>query len=211
MKRLLLLFSCLLTFQPALSQAESQTDTLLKDTAVIGTLLSWGAAALWGEAKPAHALHPGERFHLGTYQASETQLGLAGIHFGWDFTQPLMHFRHWQLRAHWEINLQGWWAERPSRHESGWIAGITPVVQYVYRSQFTPYVELGIGLKYLSDIQMGDTYKSTQFQFGDLVGFGMQLGHHLQIGFRFLHISNAGIETPNPGTNFYGIKMDYLF
>jgi hypothetical protein len=54
---------------------------------------------------------------------------------------------------------------------------------------------------------------SSSFQFADLVGVGAQFGEHqnYQAGFRFQHLSNAGIRKPNPGINFSQIYVQYNF
>jgi len=50
-------------------------------------------------------------------------------------------------------------------------------------------------------------------QFADMVGVGATFGPHqnYQAGFRFQHLSNAGIEHPNPGINFSEIYVQYNF
>lgn len=210
MKQLFLL-TTLFSALVATAHAEDDTDTLFKNSAIAGALLSWGAASLWGEEVLNSALHAGKHMYFGVYQAAEKQTNAAGLIYGWDFKHPLIQRNSWHMQAQWEVDLQGWWADNTRRkNTSGWFLGITPVIQYVYHGRYQPYAEFGIGLKYLSDIQVGDAYKSTQFQFGNLIGMGVQI-ENIQIGFRFLHISNAGIETPNPGTNYYGIKVNYAF
>ncbi|SIN73014.1 lipid A 3-O-deacylase [Sulfurivirga caldicuralii] len=193
------------------ARAENDTDTLMKNTAIAGAIASWAAAAWLGDDVAAAALHAGGRQHLGLAGGSASQTDMAQMLYGWDFSHNLIERPTWRLRGQWEVDLTGWWANKSSRrNNSGWMTGITPVLQFEHRSTYRPYAEFGIGLKYLSDILVGDQYKSTQLQFGDLVGAGISIDNW-QLGFRFLHISNGGIETPNPGTNYYGIKLDYAF
>ena len=204
-----LLVALPLAVSPAL--AEDDTDTLMKNAAITGALLSWGAVTLWGDRPADAALSIGPKRHVGVSVGQDAQSGLAGIMAGWDFGHNLIDRHSWRLRGQWEVDLSGWWADhRRRRNQSGVMLGLTPVLQYEYRSAYRPYVEFGIGARYLSDTHLADYDKSTQFQFGDLMGFGVSL-RDLQVGFRFLHISNAGIETPNPGTNYYSIKLDYAF
>jgi len=205
------LVALLLTLLAFTARAENDTDTLMKNTAIAGALASWAVAAWLGDDIKGAVLHAGPRQHLGLAGGSASQTELAQMMFGWDFAHNLIERPSWRLRGQWEVDLSGWWADRSSRrNNSGWMVGITPVLQFEHRSRYRPYAEFGIGLKYLSDIVVGDEYKSTQLQFGDLVGVGVTLDNW-QLGLRFLHISNAGIETPNPGTNYYGIKLDYAF
>jgi len=56
----------------------------------------------------------------------------------------------------------------------------------------------------------GARHKSTQFQFADSIGFGLEW-HHFQCGYRFTHISNLDIKTPNPSLDFHQLSFGYLF
>ncbi|HIQ39993.1 MAG TPA: acyloxyacyl hydrolase [Sulfurivirga caldicuralii] len=193
------------------AQAEDSTDTALKNTAIAGTLLSWGMAWLWGDAPLTRALVPTQGQHLALTMGTENHTTLAQLIYARDFASTLLDGPTWQLIGHWEASLSNWWADKAQRTEQqGWMLGLTPVLQYQFKTVLRPYIEFGIGVKYLSGIRIADQYKSTQFQFGDLTGIGIQY-RNLQLGFRFLHISNAGIETPNPATNYYTLKMDYRF
>jgi len=60
------------------------------------------------------------------------------------------------------------------------------------------------GSTYSITIVIEDEYKSTQFQFGSILGLGVK-HKQFEISYRYLHISNAGIEMPNPGTDFHSL------
>jgi lipid A 3-O-deacylase len=55
--------------------------------------------------------------------------------------------------------------------------------------------------------------RGTAFQFVDMAGVGMQFGSRQQYlaGYRFQHISNGGINEPNPGINFSQLYLQYNF
>lgn len=76
-----------------------------------------------------------------------------------------------------------------------------------------PYLEIGIGLHYISDIQMRHRALSTNFQFGDHAGFGFEIGrsNFIDIAYMFQHHSNASIKRPNSGINFHIIRIGYSF
>jgi lipid A 3-O-deacylase len=77
-----------------------------------------------------------------------------------------------------------------------------------------PYLEAGVGIRFLSHPTISTDYTlSTAFQFTEVVGFGAQFGsrQQYQAGFRFQHISNADIKTPNPGINFSQLYLQYNF
>ena len=78
---------------------------------------------------------------------------------------------------------------------------------------FQPYLEMGIGLHYLTDKQFTTKDFSTNFQFGDHIGMGLRFGEQgrQRLAYQFQHLSNAGISNPNPGINFhlvsYGLSL----
>jgi hypothetical protein len=100
-------------------------------------------------------------------------------------------------------------------HPSIWEVGITPVVRFVKSAgYFRPFIEAGIGVRLLSHARITeDLTVSTAFQFADMVGVGMVFGEkqNYEAGFRFQHVSNAGIKDPNPGINFSQLYLQYNF
>lgn len=76
-----------------------------------------------------------------------------------------------------------------------------------------PYLEAGIGLHYISDIQMRQRVLSTNFQFGDHAGIGISSGRSrvVDICYMFQHHSNASIKRPNSGINFHILRIGYSF
>lgn len=92
----------------------------------------------------------------------------------------------------------------------------TPILRLQSSSQsatLRPYLEAGIGLHYISDIQMRRRVLSTNFQFGDHAGVGLSFGHShvFDICYLFQHHSNASIKRPNSGINFHILRIGYSF
>jgi lipid A 3-O-deacylase len=48
-------------------------------------------------------------------------------------------------------------------------------------------------------------------QFTTYIGFNWNFYSHYQLGYRFQHMSNAGLATPNPGLNLHMVAFSYLF
>ncbi|RAS33170.1 lipid A 3-O-deacylase PagL [Paraburkholderia bryophila] len=113
------------------------------------------------------------------------------------------HLAYWDIREH------------PASHPNIWEFGLTPVLRFVKSSgSFRPYIEAGVGVRLLSHVdETPDRSVSSSFQFADMVGLGAQFGlrQNYQAGFRFQHLSNAGIKHPNPGINFSEIYLQYNF
>jgi lipid A 3-O-deacylase len=111
--------------------------------------------------------------------------------------------------AYWDIR------ESDAVHPDIWEFGLTPVFRFIRSSGwFRPYFEGGVGVRMLSHVrETEDRTLSSSFQFADMLGIGAQFGEHqqYQAGFRFQHISNGGLEHPNPGVNFSEIYLQYNF
>ena len=81
-------------------------------------------------------------------------------------------------------------------------------------SWFSPYVEVGLGFLYTTQHVHE---QGSQFNFTTQLGIGTQftLSDHyaLTAGYRFRHMSNAGLSTPNRGVDFHFgvIGLTYIF
>jgi opacity protein-like surface antigen len=90
------------------------------------------------------------------------------------------------------------------------VFGLTAIMRYNFatRSAWEPFLDGGVGVA-LTNIRDGDL--STAFEFNDQLGAGMHYflrdGTALTFQYRWLHLSNAGIQHPNNGTN---TQMFYL-
>lgn len=94
--------------------------------------------------------------------------------------------------------------------------GLTPTITVYHQKAwhgFRPYVEAGIGFHYLTDKHFSTKDFSTNFQFGDHIGLGVQFGrqNNLRLAYQFQHLSNAGIGNPNPGINFHLVNFGVRF
>jgi len=72
------------------------------------------------------------------------------------------------------------------------------------------YLETGIGFAFMDSTKIEDREKSTHFQFTDSIGLGFKSKLY-QVGYRFTHISNLDIATPNPSIDLHQIQISYKF
>jgi lipid A 3-O-deacylase len=73
---------------------------------------------------------------------------------------------------------------------------------------------VGAGIRLLSSPRIASDFTlGTAFQFADMAGVRAHFGHCRQYlaGYRFQHISNGGINEPNPGINFSQLYLQYNF
>ena len=124
----------------------------------------------------------------------------------------------WALSGYWDASVGRW---TPHAASGGNLEindyGITPVLRYAPTTpsgDCIPFLEAGIGVHYLSqhDLYTGHDM-STYFQFGDHIGAGVTLGsqHDWDVMMRLQHLSNAGIQNPNPGINFLQLRVSHWF
>jgi lipid A 3-O-deacylase len=117
-----------------------------------------------------------------------------------------------ELSMYTEALLGNWWvdgSEQPNRTNTQF--GLTPVLRLS-----TPYsrgvffYEAGIGLNFITPVFNSPARRfSTVFNFGDHLGVGWRPAalSGWEIALRFQHFSNAGIKKPNPGQNFFQLRL----
>ena len=115
--------------------------------------------------------------------------------------EPRALGRKWQLTGYWEFSAALW----DNAVESTADLGITPVFRFE-RGSF--HVEAAIGLHFVQTHISASRVFSTALQFGDHVGVGWRSGHW-EFATRLQHISNGGLDHPNPGINFVLVRAQY--
>ncbi|HZP91412.1 MAG TPA: acyloxyacyl hydrolase [Burkholderiales bacterium] len=140
----------------------------------------------------------------------------AMVEVGWfrEFGFPGWSFGDWKLRGNLSLDAGYWHAYgRESSHDTKEV-GVTPVFRLEPTGTGPLYLEGGVGVHLISHTLINAERRfSTSLQFGDLLGFGLRLGEHLQyeVGLRIVHFSNAGIKEPNSGINFVALQLAYRF
>jgi hypothetical protein len=109
-----------------------------------------------------------------------------------------------------ELSLGQWQAARQFRDRSITDIGLTPIFKIKSQESSPWYAEVGVGIHFLNQVKIKNYTKSTQFQFGDQLGLGWE-NQNLRVGYKYMHISNANIEIPNPSTDFHFIELGYRF
>ncbi len=147
-------------------------------------------------------------------RGTDVDMTLSRLSLGADWNATVYEAENWKLSGRWDLNIHHWNTsmqqpeDKPPFKKSGSIIGVTPVFQYQWKSaQVKPYMELGGGLHFLLDEALiEDEIKSTQFQFGSILGFGAKTDKY-ELGYRYTHFSNANIRMPNPGTDVHAIHF----
>ncbi|KQP49504.1 acyloxyacyl hydrolase [Pseudorhodoferax sp. Leaf274] len=88
--------------------------------------------------------------------------------------------------------------------------GLVPMLRWRFDEGRSPwFVEGGIGASYLVDGYRTRTKTfGSRWNFSDHLGVGYSFGRH-EIGLYVKHVSNAGLDKPNPGETFYLLRYGY--
>ena len=156
------------------------------------------AAAAWFCAFPSHAIDA-LALEVG-YGEDRTSILRFAVVERWNRKpRPLGH--KWQLTGYWDFSAALW----DNAVESTADLGITPVFRF---ERGALYLEAAIGLHLVQTRISASRVFSTAFQFGDHVGIGWHSGRW-DFATRLQHLSNAGIDHPNPGINFVLLRAQY--
>lgn len=210
-----LLFSAtLLGFSlPAYSNSQD-TDHALSRVAIGGALLSWLYAYLANDQAFSHAVElDWDKHRIGlSHGHFSGDSRYTGLYYAKPTQQALVSNDYLQLNAHWEVDLAYWDSRlKQPKNKDGYTFSVAPILSYTLpQARFSPYIETGIGLAYISNSTMENIDKSTNFQFTEILGVGMQLSDW-RMGYRYRHISNAGISLPNNATDIHSLHVSYQF
>lgn len=70
---------------------------------------------------------------------------------------------------------------------------------------------LGVSPTYVTETEFGDKDFGVPLQFTSHLGLECRPVRHVQIGYRFQHMSNAGLDESNPGLNLHMFTLGWEF
>ncbi len=137
----------------------------------------------------------------------------ASAQLGWVLTDVRAPGR-WYA-GNWELAAE-LFAGSQFNPDARYVVGLGPLLRYnfITGTPFVPFVGLGAGMA-ITDI--GEPDLSTRYQFFPQFGFGtayfLRGDMAVTAELRLLHLSNAGLETPNQGVNtfFLGLGFKWFF
>ena len=175
-----------------------------KGMAAIGSLLigllAPGAPALaeeQGWARPPDAWST----QLGAAMKG-TRAYLVGASWNWNWARNIL----WgHMSGYSELTFAHWRVDPGGGNRSHHQIGLNPTFRWYRQRDSRWFVDLGAGFNVITPLyRTRDKRFSTEFNFGDHFGLGLELGrarsHELSV--RIEHYSNGGIDSPNPGEEF---------
>lgn len=114
------------------------------------------------------------------------------------------------LAMYFESSVNFWEYGAENNHDTNFVLAISPVFRYQFASvNSNPILaEFGIGVSLLDDTQFAGKNVSTHYQFEDRIGIVYNFGQQQKysVALRYLHYSNAGFKSPNPGLDFLSLS-----
>ncbi|MCK9337243.1 MAG: acyloxyacyl hydrolase [Arcobacteraceae bacterium] len=114
------------------------------------------------------------------------------------------------LKGFHEVGLNHWSGNRNNL----WALSYSPVFvidfnKYAYTT-YRPYIDLGVGVAFLSETQIDNKDMSSSFQFEDRISIGLRK-ENIDFYIRYMHYSNGGVRKPNHGLNMGLVGINYRF
>lgn len=155
--------------------------------------------------------------------AQEFQFHSAGARVGFGAERTGNHFLQseayldynlwrWELNENWHLQSRlgisaGWLGQRG---DNAFIGTLGPKLE-LSRERFPFSLEGGFSPTYISRYHFSSTDLGANVQFTSHIGLNWDFASHWRVGYRFQHMSNAGLREPNPGFNLHVLSVGYLF
>ena len=129
----------------------------------------------------------------------------------WRWSARWFQGQNAHLGGYWDVGAAQWRRDEAGRHGNLAEFGVTPIFRLQANDLRGFYLEGGIGAHLLSETRLGSKRYSTAFQFGEHIGFGYRFGARgaYDLGYRYQHVSNGDIKTPNNGADFHQVRLQY--
>ena len=117
----------------------------------------------------------------------------------------------WDSATHWTIgSFIGANAGLVTCEGDSFVGSIGPGI-YLMTPGRRAVLSAGVYPTYLGRSSFGDDDFGGSFQFTSAVGINYNFLEFMTLGYRFQHMSNAGISNENPGLNTHMIELGYRF
>lgn len=119
-----------------------------------------------------------------------------------------------KLHIYWEMSVNFWEYGQQNDHDTNFVLALSPVVSktfYYIQDTYPLKWEFGIGVSLVNDTRFAGKDIGSHYQFEDRLGLTVDLGEDLtqSISLRYMHYSNGGLNSKNPGVDF--LNMSYAF
>ena len=118
----------------------------------------------------------------------------------------------WKFCSDWVLNpridVSGGYLN--SQGTTAFVGTVGPLLE-LRKGKFPLALDVGASPTILSKYHFGNTDFGEDFQFTSHIGLTWYITDHISFGYRFQHMSNAGLARPNPGLNVEMLELSYHF
>jgi hypothetical protein len=120
------------------------------------------------------------------------------------------------LDVYWELSINFWEYGDNNQHQTNYVLALSPVVTKVFYQVANKYPlrwEFGIGVSLVDDTRFAGKDIGSHYQFEDRLGLSLSFGEDLRqmASIRYMHYSNGGLNSKNPGMDFLNMAYSYQF
>lgn len=162
--------------------------------------------AIAGLLPPLASTVKADEVHVGAAYSTD-QLRGARVGYRTDST----HFSFLEWAGNPEVAFEGalnHWQDSNNTADNISAFTLSPIFRWSLTDGPRPlYLEAGVGGSYIDSTRIGDRRLSTRFQFEDRVGLSWQYSttSDARVSVQYTHYSNADIEQPNDGLDFFSV------
>lgn len=120
------------------------------------------------------------------------------------------------LDLYWEVSVNFWEFGDNNQHQTNFVVALSPVIGktfYHVNDKYPLKWEFGIGVSLVNDTKFAGKDIGSHYQFEDRLGLRLDFGKELEqsVSLRYMHYSNGGLNSKNPGVDFLNISYAYKF
>ena len=121
-----------------------------------------------------------------------------------------------QLDIYWEVSMNFWEYGEFNKHETNYVLAFSPVIGqtfYYVDGKYPLRWEFGIGVSLVEDTRFAGKDIGSHYQFEDRLGLAIDFGQNSRqsAAIRYMHYSNGGLNSKNPGVDFLNLSYAYSF
>lgn len=147
----------------------------------------------------------GVRYGVGANASSRDFMQAEAV-ANWDWGSAWELGEHYLLQPRLDLSA-GWLGEKD---QNSGLLTVGPAL-VLERRGFPVSLEAGVSPSFLTRSHFATKDVGSPFQFSNYLGLTGKLTRSVKISYRFLHMSNGGVASPNPGLNMHLIGISYVF
>ncbi len=112
-----------------------------------------------------------------------------------------------------ELSANLWEFGSPAEYQTNIAIALSPVIRKAFAQFYGRplYWEFGIGMSLVSEREFAGKDIGSYYQFEDRLGLAYALDERTYIALRYMHYSNGGLSSDNPGLDFINLSYSYRF